>query len=374
MKNWIYPLLLCQCMTWGFSDEPSTNPSSQSTSCLQNKDDKVDDFVETRHKLNLQGSTLSYTAKAGTLTIKDNCQKPKAKVFYVAYTKDDVADKTQRPVTFCFNGGPGSSSVWLHLGAFGPKRVLCDDAGIPSFPFQLVDNTYTLLDSTDLVFVDPVATGYSKPVEGEDAKQFFGLENDANYLCEFIRLYTTKNDRWMSPKILMGESYGTTRVSALAYNLQDEHLMFLDGVVLISSVLNWQTIQSRMKYIGNDLACVLSLPSFAASSYYFKKVNTSKSFSDFLKEVESFALTEYNQALMKGDQLTSEERKNIIKKMASYTGLSEECISLNDMRIVTRVYTKEVLQSEGLVAGRFDARVTGWDLDPSSSYATYDPS
>src|SRR6185436_18312440 len=212
----------------------------------------------THHTITLDGQKIPYTATAGNMVLEDKDGDPKASVFYIAYTKEGIKDPAERPVTFSFNGGPGAASLWVHLGAFGPKRVERTDEGmsLPP-PGRLVDNEFSILDLTDLVFIDPVSTGYSRPVPGEDPKQFHGVQEDIQWVAEFIRLWVTRNERWASPKLIAGESYGTTRAAGLAQYLDDRYGMRLNGVILISSVLNWQNQEFN---VGNDMPYLLILP------------------------------------------------------------------------------------------------------------------
>ncbi|MHC5004683.1 MAG: S10 family serine carboxypeptidase-like protein, partial [Planctomycetota bacterium] len=228
------------------------------------------DLAVTRHSVAIGGVRIGYTATAGTLTLTDEQGAAKADVFFVAYTKDGVDDVSRRPVTFSFNGGPGSSSVWLHLGVFGPRRVLMSEEGQPiGPPYALVDNEHSILDLTDLVFIDPVTTGYSRAAEGEDPKQFHGVDEDVESVGEFIRLYTTRFRRWASPKFLAGESYGTTRAAGLSGHLQQRHGMFLNGIVLVSSVLDFRTVRFDR---GNDLPYLLFLPTCTATAWYHERL------------------------------------------------------------------------------------------------------
>jgi carboxypeptidase C (cathepsin A) len=363
--------MLCISM-WGFSAEMADD--SAKSSCSSKQSDSGDAIKETSHVLSLKEGSIPYKASVGSLTIKDGKEDPKAHIFYVAYTKTDVANLAERPVTFCFNGGPGSSSIWLHMGAFGPKRVVCDAKGMPVIPFKMVDNIYSLLDVTDLVFIDPVATGYSKPAHGQEAKQFFGVQEDIESVAEFIRTYVTKYGRWQSPKLLAGESYGTTRAAGLASFLQNSCFMSIDGVILISSVLNWQTIDLGNSYSGNDLPCILALPSYAAAARYHKKIESTAKINDFLKEVEDFAIGPYASALMKGDKIAQDEREKLIEKLSGYTGLSKEIIDCLNMRLDVMTFTKQLLSSKKTLVGRFDARACGIDLAPCDSQPSYDPS
>src|ERR1035438_2490274 len=227
-------------------------------------------IVTSKHSVRIGGQVVSYTATAGTILLKLEDGTPKASIFYMAYTKDDVGDVSQRPITFTFNGGPGSASVWLHLGAFGPRRVEMGDAGslLPP-PYKLVDNESSLLDVSDLVFIDPVTTGYSREVPGESAKQFHGIEEDVQSVGDFIRLYATRNKRWSSPKFIAGESYGTTRAAGLSSYMQQRFGMYFNGIILISTILNFETAEFDA---GNDLPCILYLPTYTAIAWYHKKL------------------------------------------------------------------------------------------------------
>ncbi|HSF82741.1 MAG TPA: hypothetical protein VLA49_16010 [Anaerolineales bacterium] len=334
--------------------------------------------VVTQHAIMLDGKELKYTVTAGTMILKEEDQekgeKPKASIFYIAYTLDGVEDTSQRPLTFSFNGGPGSSSVWLHLGMLGPKRVLVDEQGNPfPPPYKLVENEYTLLDKTDLVFIDPVSTGYSRPVPGEKAEEFHNIKKDVESVGEFIRLWTTRSKRWASPKFLIGESYGTTRGAALSGFLQEQCGMYLNGIMLVSVVLNFQTIRFDP---GNDLPFILFLPTYAATAWYHQKLedDLQADLQKTLAEVEAFALTEYTLALMKGSALPKEERAQIAKKLARYSGLSEKYIQQTDLRINIYRFTKELLREQGLTVGRLDSRFTGVDRDSAGENFEFDPS
>ena len=229
-----------------------------------------EELVKTQHTVSINGQKLDYTAVAGTILLRDNEDKPTAAIFYIAYTKDAVKDLAHRPVTFSFNGGPGSASVWMHLGLLGPRRVLLNEDGssLPP-PYKLVDNEFSLLDETDLVFIDPVSTGYSRAVKPDDARKFHGVESDLNSVANFIRLYTTRNTRWGSPKFIIGESYGTTRAAGLTGELRERQRMNVNGIMLVSTVLNFETIAFAR---GNDLPFVLYLPTYTAAAWYHKKL------------------------------------------------------------------------------------------------------
>ncbi|MBT29070.1 MAG: peptidase S10 [Thalassobius sp.] len=356
------PLLLIIFITSGFLQ---TN--------AQNKLKKSESLSVTSHQITVNGKTINYEATTGYMTMKEEDGKENANVFFIAYTKKGVENAAERPVTFAYNGGPGSSSVWLHMGALGPKRILMTDEGesLPP-PYKLADNEYTWLDETDLVFIDPVMTGYSRPADSVKKEEFHGLREDLASVGDFIRLYLSRYERWSSPKFLAGESYGTTRSAGLSGYLQDRHGIYLNGIVLISSILNWQTVSFDF---GNELPYVLHLPTYAAIAWYHKKAGTSySSVQEFLKEVEEFALNDYTVALMKGDKLPANEKQEIVSKLNKYTGLSEEYIKQTLLRIEIGRFTKELLRSDMKTVGRLDGRFTGTDLDAAGERFEYDPS
>src|SRR5512136_1583854 len=347
------------------------------------KPEPKDNLVETRHKIVIGGKEIKYTVTAGTIVLKEETadrekesegEKPKAAFFFIAYTKDGVANKSIRPLTFSFNGGPGSSSVWLHLGLLGPRRVVMGDAGnlLPP-PYGLTDNEFSLLDRTDLVFIDPVSTGYSRPVEGQKAREFHGFKKDIETVGDFIRLYTTRYGRWLSPKFLAGESYGTTRAAGLSGYLQDRHGMYLNGIMLISSILNFQTTDF---HTGNDLPYILFLPTYTATAWYHHRLSEDleKDLPATLAEVEAFAMGDYANALMQGDDLQDEERLLIARKLARYTGLSEDYIDSTNLRIEIFRFTKELLRHAKRTVGRLDSRFKGIDRDSAGEYFEFDPS
>ncbi|HZF10786.1 MAG TPA: peptidase S10 [Thermoanaerobaculia bacterium] len=328
---------------------------------------------QTHHTLTLGGQTIAYTATAGTLLLRDDDETPRASFFYIAYIKDGVKDPHQRPVTFSFNGGPGSASLWVHLGAFGPKALARDPEGraLPP-PGHLVDNDLSLLDTTDLVFIDPIWTGYSRPLPGEDVKKFTGLENDVKSVAEFIRLWTSRNERWASPKLLAGESYGTTRAAGLARYLDDRYGLQLNGLILVSSILNWQ---DQDFHVGNDMPYLLILPTYTATAWYYQKLppELSGDLRRTLDEVEAFALHDYALALLAGDRLPAGERREIATRLARYTGLSVDYVLRANLRVELERFTKELLRDQGKTVGRLDTRFTGWDLDAAGETPEYDP-
>ena len=339
-----------------------------------------DNLVETKHSIKIGGKEIKYTVITGTMVMKEETpdrekeaegEKPRAQIFFVAYTKDDVEDKSKRPLTFSFNGGPGSASIWMHMGLLGPRRtVLEDDGNLPKPPYKLTDNEFSLLDETDLVFIDPMSTGYTRPVEGEKPKEWHGFGKDIQLVGDFIRLYTTRYTRWLSPKFLIGESYGTTRSAGLSGYLQERHGLYLNGIMLISVVLDFTTLEFT---VNNDVPYIVYLPAYTAAAWYHHKLKIRKPLQTLLKEVEKFALGEYASALLKGDSLTKSERANIIEKMSRYTSLSKEFIDRSNLRINDQHFFKELLRDRGQTIGRLDGRLLGRDRVGVTDHPEYDP-
>lgn len=329
--------------------------------------------VVTHHEIMVEGRTLAYTVTTGLMPIKNKDGEVEARIFYIAYTKDDAVPAGERPLMFSFNGGPGSSSVWLHMGALGPKRVLMlEDGNLPPPPYKLVDNDQTWLTETDIVFIDPVGTGFSRAAKPELGKKFFGLKGDIESVGEFIRLYLTRYERWASPLFLVGESYGTTRAAGLAGHLIEKGVAF-NGILLVSTVLNFQTLDFA---VGNDLPYVLILPTYAATAWYHNRL-ASELQADLRKtlaEVEQWAISEYNVALAKGDSLPAEERTRIVARLARYTGLSEEYVDAHNLRIEIFRFCKELLRFEKRTVGRLDSRIKGIDLNAAHPEPEFDPS
>jgi len=340
----------------------------------------------TKHSITIGGQRIDYTATTGHLVLLDEKGKQRSHNFYVAYTKDTpkgkTDDKAKRPLTFAFNGGPGSSSVWLHMGALGPKRVVLNDDGTSSGPpYTVKDNDHSWLDKTDLVFIDPIETGYSRPAEDVDKSEFTGYTQDLQSVGDFIHKYVSLNGRWSSPKFLVGESYGTTRAAGLSGYLQDRHGMYLNGIVLISAVMNFQTLVGNE---GNDLPASLFLPSFAATAYHHGKVDKARypTLDAFLREVEAFTMKDYTFFLMKGDRTSAEEREAMTTRLSAYTGIAADVITRHHHRISTRIFTKELLREESRTIGRFDGTIKGidrsdagdgYDFDPSYNLTVYGP-
>lgn len=342
--------------------------------------DVQDNIVVTRHTMIIGNQTLHYTATAGTMVLRDEALKDgvsqghqaRARVFFVAYALHSDAP-AERPLTFSFNGGPGSSSVWLHLGLLGPRRVMMGDAGaLTGPPWGLTDNDFTLLVQSDLVFIDPVSTGYSRAEEGQKPGDFHGFGPDLDTVAEFIRLWTTRADRWLSPKFLIGESYGTTRAAALSSLLAQKHGLFLNGVMLVSSILDFATVDFTP---GHDLAYVLHLPSYAAVAWYHGRLEDGLALKDVLAEAEQFADGEYSRALHLGTRLPESERRAVAEIYSRLCGLSAEFILGCDLRVPLWRYCRELLAGEGKVVGRLDGRFTApVRVGDSADAPEYDPS
>ena len=306
----------------------------------------------------MDGERIEYTAVVGSIILRGDDEEPSAEVFYTAYTRTGVRDPGRRPILFAYNGGPGSSSFWLHMGVMGPKRVstpTLENAGPP--PYTIVENPYTLLDRTDIVMVDPVGTGFSRPLGEHEGKEFWGVMEDARSLTQFIQRYLSAHRRWNSPKYLLGESYGTMRSAVLASTLQRANID-LNGIVLVSAVLDLQTLIFSP---GDDLPYIVNLPAYAAVAWYHDALPGPRppELKPFLEEVETFATGAYATALLKGSTLPAAERTRVVERMRAYTGLSADFIDDADLRVTAPEFEKELLREQGLVAGRLDARFTG---------------
>jgi carboxypeptidase C (cathepsin A) len=344
----------------------------------------IEDKISTsKHRVRIAGQEIKYTVTTGTIVLRSETSdretetKPeaaRATVFFTAYTKDGVKDMTKRPVTFSFNGGPGSSSVWLHLGALGPRKVSMGDVDhlLPP-PYGIEDNEFSILDITDLVFIDPVSTGFSRATEGVKAKDFHGFQPDIESVGDFIRLYTSRNQRWLSPKFLAGESYGTTRAAGLSGYLQDRHGLYLNGLMLISSILDFSTAHFEP---GHDLPYILFLPTYTATAWYHKKLEPSlqKDLAKTLKLAEEFAAGDYAAALFKGASLSAVNRAGILKQLSRFTGISETFLDRCDLRLEIMRFCKELLRDTGRTVGRLDSRFKGIDRDAAGQSFEFDPS
>jgi carboxypeptidase C (cathepsin A) len=363
----IYSFLLAfGCCQYGFSQKPASSEAKE----------YIPVGVQVSVSKNLvtvSGKQIDYTAHTGYLDLKNDTGKLIAKIFFTYYRKNNEAS-ARRALTFAFNGGPGSSSVWLHMGALGPRLVaLKDDGTATAPPYKVINNEYSWLDKTDLVFIDPVATGYSRPAPGESPKQFHGYVEDLQSVGSFIRHFLSRYERWDSPKYLAGESYGTTRAAGLSKFLQDSYRIYINGIFLISPVLNFG---NNDYYIGNDLPRALYIPSYTAAAWYHKKLAPALQgdLQKALKESEAFALGDYAQALLKGGWMSDAEKEKIAEKMSYFTGLSKEyCLQAN-LRVEESRFYKELRRKDGVTIGRLDARFTGRDLDDAGENVGFDPS
>lgn len=327
--------------------------------------------VVTHHQITVDGKPLKYTATAGRLPIKRGDGRIEAEMFFVAYTLDGQ-DAEKRPLTFAFNGGPGSASIWLHMGALGPRRAsLQPDGLLPPAPYRIVDNPSTLLDKSDVVLVDAMSTGFSRAANAELAKKFLGVKGDIEAFSEFIRLYLTRNERWSSPLFLFGESYGTTRAAGIAGNLADQGISF-NGITLLSTALTFQTLEYTK---SNDQPYILLIPTFTMIAGYHKKLppDLMQDMDKARQESRQWAGNEYTQALAKGDAITPEERQRVIDQMARYTGLSKEVLDQANLRIDVEKFTHYLLLDQKLRVGRLDGRFTGPDPDGVLDTPFYDP-
>ncbi len=357
------------------AEEPKPEPAKESADKGKDKEERFDMTevapVVTHHQITVDGKLLHYTATAGRLPIKRADGKIEAEMFFVAYTLDGQV-ASRRPLTFAFNGGPGSSSIWLHMGALGPKRVVLQPDGfMPPAPYRLEDNPYTLLDKSDLVLVDAIGTGFSRAADEELFKKFWGVKGDIEAFSEFIRLYITRNERWSSPLYLLGESYGTTRSAGIAGYLADKGISF-NGITLLSMVLNFETLISNKT---NDQAYVFLVPTFTMIAGYHHKLapDLAQDMNKAREDSQRWASTDYAQALDKGDALMPEERQKVMGQLARYTGLSPEIVDQANLRIDVREFTHYLLIDQKLRVGRLDGRYTGPDPNGLLDTPWYDP-
>ena len=376
MKKYLTPVLILLLMSYGFSAMAADKPEAKSATASTRTPPKEQKSV-TQGSVTVEGQRIDYDATAGTIILKNDKGEPTGSMYYVAYTKRGVKNQQQRPVTFFYNGGPGSSTVWLHMGAFGPHRVVtADHTHTPAAPYQLVNNDYSLLDVTDEVFIDAMGTGYSRII-GKDKggagepKDFYGVDADVKSFAQFISRYLSENGRWNSPKYLFGESYGTPRSAALVNYLQRHDDMDLNGVILLSSILDFRTASFNA---GNDLPFELFLPSYTAVAWYHHALpNPPTQLQPFLQQVQQFAMNEYAQALSQGNALSQTEFDTVANKLHEYTGLSTAYIEKANLRVTASEFEHELLNDQDLTTGRLDARFTGPSMDPLGETADYDP-
>jgi carboxypeptidase C (cathepsin A) len=363
------------------AEKTESNPSSEEQKAAAPKpgtDKDKEEFdvsevppVVTHHQITLDGKALKYTATTGRLPIKRGDGKIEAEMFFVAYTLDGQ-DPEKRPLTFAFNGGPGSATIWLHMGALGPRRAaLLPNGLLPPAPFHIADNPSTLLDRSDVVLVDAISTGFSRAANAELSKKFLGVKGDIEAFSEFIRLYLSRYERWSSPLFLFGESYGTTRAAGIAGNLADQGISF-NGITLLSTALTFQTLEYTK---SNDQPYILLIPTFTMIAGYHKKLppDLMQDVDKARQESAQWAATDYTQALAKGDAITAEERQKVIDQMARYTGLSKEVLDQANLRIDVEKFTHYLLLDQKLRVGRLDGRFTGPDPNGVLDTPFYDP-
>jgi carboxypeptidase C (cathepsin A) len=379
MRN---PLFLCAAMTCVFlvqspqasaqapdkdAKAPETKPPDKCDATATKEESSVTD-----HTMRIGAQTIPYKATASTTLLKNDKGDPTGLLYSVAYTRSDVKDLSLRPVSFLYNGGPGSATMWLHMGAFGPRRAhTVDGVFTPPAPYKLVDNTESLLDKTDLVFIDAMGTGYSHAVCKAQEKDFYGIDEDVEAFAQFIVTYLSRNDRWNSPKFLIGESYGTFRSAALGNYLQNHDTVHLNGIVLISSVLDLATLSFAP---GDDRPYIFYLPSYAAVAWYHKVLKDRPAdLPGFIEEARKYAQGEYAAALYKGAELSAAEKAAVAKKLSYFTGLSEDYLIKADLRVTLSQFRVELQRSAGLTTGRIDARFTGYTYDLLEENAQGDP-
>jgi len=325
----------------------------------------------TDHSARIGGRNIEYTVTAGTMLMKNDEDEPIALMGFTAYVAKG-GNKNERPIMFAYNGGPGSASVWLHMGILGPQRAVVTDAGFTSNgPYKRVNNDYSIIDEVDLVMIDPVGTGFAKPVGEGKGEDFWGVDQDIKSVSEFIVQYLTENARWASPKYVLGESYGGIRTGGVAYYLLTNHYVALNGVILVSPFMEFATGAAGT---GIDLPHILFLPTFAATAHYHGALDPQpENLQDFLQEVRNFALNEYAPALLLGSSLPDSQRKNVLAKLAQYTGLSEEYWDSANLRINEGRFTQELMRETGTIVGRIDSRFAGHMINRVGEFMDYDP-
>jgi carboxypeptidase C (cathepsin A) len=325
----------------------------------------------TSHQLKIGGNTIKYTATAGTMLMKNDKDEPSALFGYTAYVKSD-GNQGNRPILFAYNGGPGSASIWLHMGILGPQRTVVTDADFsPNGPFKRVENKLSILDKADLVMIDPVGTGYSRPVGKSTGEDFWGVDQDIKSVSEFIVQYTTEYGRWQSPKYILGESYGGIRSGGVAYELLNKHNMALNGVILVSPFMDYA---AGAMGLNIDLPYVLGFSTYAATAWYHNTIeNKPANLAEFVASAEAFALNDYASALAKGNRLAADERQKVLQGMEKYTGIKAEYWDRANMRMHEGQFSKELLRDRGQNSGRIDSRFTGESINLIGENLSYDP-
>lgn len=349
----------------GKKEKSEENKKVSSTDLVFNPDE----VVITNHTISIKGKQIPYRAVTGTMPVWDDAGKTIAGVFFVYYERTDIKDKSTRPLTISFNGGPGTASVWMHIGYTGPAVLNIDDEGYPVQPYGYKSNPYSILDETDILYVDPVNTGYSRIVGDTPKDNFFGVNADIKYLADWVTGFVNRYDRWASPKFLIGESYGTTRVSGLVLQLQQAHWMYINGVILVSPT-------SLGIERGSATGAALLLPYYTATSWYHKKLSQDlmkKDLNEILPEVEFFTMNELIPALNKGNSLSDSDRQRIAEQIAHFTGISEQVVIQNNLAIPTNLYWKELLREDGFTIGRLDSRYRGIDKKDAGTGPDFNP-
>lgn len=369
--SFLLVLLLSSSLPAIAADAPPTGPESPEAETPEAETPKPKSSV-TSHRIRIGGETVAYTATAGYLIVDDADEKPAARFGFTAYVREGVDDPARRPVTFAFNGGPGSASIWLHMGVLGPRIVVTPDADFaPPPPYEVVDNEHSVLDVTDLVMIDPVGTGYSRPVGEAAGEDFWGVDQDIDSVSRFIKKWVTENRRWASPKILLGESYGGMRSGGVSLALLERHGMALNGVVLVSPFMEMVT---GFDGLGVDLPHVMFLPTLAATAWYHEALaERPADLPGFLDEVKAFAYDEFAPALLKGSRLGASERAAVIAKLARYTGVDEEYWERANLRVTHGQFVKELLRDRKQTAGRIDSRYAGRSFNLLGEEMSYDP-
>jgi len=368
-------LLAFGATAWAQGAPPARNPQAeqpQASRPAAAEAPEQEQWSVTEHTVRANGQTIPYKASAGTTLLKNGDGEPIGLMYSVAYTKSDVTDLSRRPVAFLYNGGPGSATMWLHMGAFGPRRVQTVDGEFtPPAPYQLVDNAETLLDKTDLVFIDAMGTGYSHLTGKGKTSDFYGVDEDAQSFAQFIVQYLSRNGRWNSPKFLIGESYGTFRSAVVGNLLQQRYSMHLNGIDLISSVLDLASLTFQN---GDDRPFVHYLPSYAATAWYHKALASQPpDLAAFIEEARQYAAGEYTSALAMGAKLPAAQKAAVAKKLSYFTGLSEDYLIKANLRVVLGQFSAELMRSRGLTSGRIDSRFTGYTWDLLTETAQGDP-
>ncbi|MEZ4898654.1 MAG: hypothetical protein R2806_17570, partial [Saprospiraceae bacterium] len=329
------------------------------------------EVATSKSSIHIDGKVLNYSIEAGTLQLRDEENEPIALFGFTAYFKEGVTDNSKRPILFAYNGGPGSSSIWLHMGVIGPKRVVINDAGYtPAAPYNLEENPNSPIDLADIVMIDPVGTGLSHAIGKAKNTDFWGVDEDIRSVSLFIKQFINEHNRWNSPKYLLGESYGTMRNAGVMNYLQERLGMALNGVVMVSAVFD---IRMLAFAAGDDISYITNLPTYAATAWYHDQVPGKPELTKFLQDARDFAGGAYASALMKGDQLAGMERQDVLKKLAYFTGLSEEYLSRANLRVSQPEFSQQLMRDQGETVGRLDSRFTGVNQDLNSQYTDYDP-